>query len=78
MGWYLNSLTYSVLICGVLRKRDDERGKELMCSLWETMKDEEDHSVNSAAFSNIIDSLCREGFLMWFLRFQKICHKGRM
>ncbi|KAF2317471.1 hypothetical protein GH714_022591 [Hevea brasiliensis] len=57
-----NSLTYSVLIRGVLRQRDVEHGKELMCDLWETMTDEEDHSVNSAAFSNIIDSLCREGF----------------
>lgn len=73
-----NSLTYSVLICGVLRQRDAERGKELMCGLWETMKDEEDHSVNSAAFSNIIDSLCREGFFNEVFKLQKIRHKGRM
>ncbi|KAM7267743.1 hypothetical protein ACFE04_009909 [Oxalis oulophora] len=58
-----NSLTYSVLIRGVLKKRDVTYGLELMKQLWEHMKCEEDLSVNNAAFLNVIDSLCREGFV---------------
>ncbi|XP_040997736.1 pentatricopeptide repeat-containing protein At3g18020 isoform X1 [Juglans microcarpa x Juglans regia] len=57
-----NSLTYSVLIGGVLQRRDIERGRELMCELWEKMRDEEDLSVRNAAFANLVDSLCKEGF----------------
>ncbi|GKV11392.1 hypothetical protein SLEP1_g22655 [Rubroshorea leprosula] len=57
-----NSLTYSVLIRLVFRRRDVEYGRELMRKLWERMKDENDPSLNTAAFANLIDSLCREGF----------------
>ncbi|KAJ6295121.1 hypothetical protein OIU76_023091 [Salix suchowensis] len=56
-----NSLTYSLLIRGVLRKRDIERGRELMHVLFQVMRYEEDQSVNSAAFANLVDCLCREG-----------------
>ncbi|KAA8541346.1 hypothetical protein F0562_025309, partial [Nyssa sinensis] len=56
-----NSLTYSILIRGVLRKRNVEHGRELMGKLWQTMVDEDDPSVNNAAFANLIDSLCHEG-----------------
>ncbi|AES79623.1 PPR containing plant-like protein [Medicago truncatula] len=57
-----NSMTYSVLIRGFLRGRDFESGRELMCKLWERMKMEDELSVNVAAFANLIDSLCKEGF----------------
>ncbi|KAM2487769.1 hypothetical protein ACFX1W_039657 [Malus domestica] len=57
-----NSLTHSVMIRGVLRQRDVERAKELMGKLWEIMKGEDDDTVKSAAFGNLIDSMCREGF----------------
>lgn len=57
-----NPLTYSVLIGGVLRRRDLQYGKELMGKLWESMSNETVCSVKAAAFSNLIDSLCREGF----------------
>ncbi|KAJ4834911.1 hypothetical protein Tsubulata_032565, partial [Turnera subulata] len=57
-----NSLTWSLLIRGVLRKRDLERGKVLMSELWERMKSERDRSVNNAAFANLVDCLCSEGF----------------
>ncbi|GLU07798.1 hypothetical protein SLE2022_247450 [Rubroshorea leprosula] len=57
-----NSLTYSVLIRWVFRRRDVEYGRELMPKLWERMKDENDLSLNTAAFANLIDSLIREGF----------------
>ena len=57
-----NSVTYSVLIGGVLRERDLEGGRELMCRLWERMSVEVEDSVKTAAFANLVDSLCREGF----------------
>ncbi|XP_010912296.1 uncharacterized protein [Elaeis guineensis] len=57
-----NSLTYSVLIKGVLRKRRVDEARELMMELWLKMEEEKDPLVNSAAFANLIDSLCREGF----------------
>ena len=58
-----NSLTYSVLIRGVLCKRDIEFGySSLLAKLWETMADEDDgHLVNHAAFTNLISTLCQEG-----------------
>lgn len=63
-GIWPNSLTYSVLVCGFLRKREIGRGKELMGEMWQVMNDEVDEdkdSTRSAAFSNVIDSLCVEG-----------------
>ncbi|KAL5976678.1 hypothetical protein ACLOJK_021011 [Asimina triloba] len=58
-----NSLTYSILVRGVLRKRKVEEGKELMGKLWQRMLDEQDPpTVNNAAFANLVDALCREGF----------------
>ncbi|GKV09427.1 hypothetical protein SLEP1_g20932 [Rubroshorea leprosula] len=57
-----NSLAYSVLIRWVFRRRDVEYGRELMRKLWERMKDENDPSLNTVVFANLIDSLCREGF----------------
>ncbi|XP_062029103.1 pentatricopeptide repeat-containing protein At3g18020 [Rosa rugosa] len=57
-----NSMTYSVLIRGVLRKRDIGGAMELMGRLWDTMKGEDDTLVKNAAFSNLIDSMCREGY----------------
>ena len=33
-----------------------------MGKLWEIMKGEDDATVKSAAFGNLIDSMCREGF----------------
>ncbi|KAF7112534.1 hypothetical protein RHSIM_RhsimUnG0220600 [Rhododendron simsii] len=56
-----NALTYSVLVRGILRQRKFERGKELMGNLWQKMINENDSSVNNAAFANIIESLCHEG-----------------
>lgn len=57
-----NSMTYSVLIRGVLRKRDVEGARELMGKLWERMRVEVEPAVKNAAFVNLVDSLCREGF----------------
>ncbi|CAL5192386.1 unnamed protein product [Lathyrus oleraceus] len=57
-----NSMTYSTLIRGFLRERDLEGGRELMCKLWERMNLEVELVVKVAAFANLIDSLCKEGF----------------
>ncbi|KAK8963453.1 Pentatricopeptide repeat-containing protein [Platanthera guangdongensis] len=57
-----NSLTYSVLIRWLMRNKRIKEGKELMTKLWLRMREEEDTTVNSASFSNLIDSLCVEGF----------------
>ncbi|KAL6183281.1 hypothetical protein ACLB2K_044692 [Fragaria x ananassa] len=57
-----NSMTYSVLISGVLRKRDIRGAVEMMGKLWEAMKGEDDTLVKNAAFSNLIESMCREGY----------------
>ncbi|KAF8022576.1 hypothetical protein BT93_F0172 [Corymbia citriodora subsp. variegata] len=57
-----NSLTYSALVGGFLRWRDGERAREFTVRLWEVMKCEEDSFVSNAAFADLIDSLCREGF----------------
>ncbi|KAJ7975225.1 Pentatricopeptide repeat-containing protein [Quillaja saponaria] len=72
-----NSLTYSIVIRGVLMKRDVERGRELICKLWEKMKDEEDWSLNNAAFANLIESLCREGFLQEVFRIAEDFPQGK-
>ncbi|CAH9082792.1 unnamed protein product [Cuscuta europaea] len=56
-----NPLTYSTLIQGVLRNREVEEGNALIGNLWKVMAIEEDIHVNTAAFANVIDSLCREG-----------------
>ncbi|KAL3343504.1 hypothetical protein AABB24_027171 [Solanum stoloniferum] len=57
-----NALTYSALIRGILRKRDIDHGKQLIGKLWGVMRTEEDMHVNNAAFCNVINCLCREGF----------------
>ncbi|KAL4197563.1 hypothetical protein AMTRI_Chr04g188880 [Amborella trichopoda] len=60
-----NSLTYSVLLSGVLQKgKLDEIGRELMGRLWKQMAIdvERDPSINTAAFANLVEALCREGF----------------
>ncbi|CAL9066300.1 pentatricopeptide repeat-containing protein At3g18020-like [Musa acuminata AAA Group] len=57
-----NSLTHSVLIKAVLRKRRVDEGREMLVELWRKMQDEREPSVNGAAFANLIDALCREGF----------------
>ncbi|KAK7374003.1 hypothetical protein VNO80_07426 [Phaseolus coccineus] len=44
------------------RKRDVEGGRELMCRLWEMMSVNAEDSVKTAAFANLVDFLCREGF----------------
>lgn len=62
MGVVPNSLTISVLLGGVLRSRDTQCAKELMNQLWEKMRHDYDSSVNCAAFANVMDSLCGEGF----------------
>ncbi|RVW52095.1 Pentatricopeptide repeat-containing protein [Vitis vinifera] len=72
-----NSLTYSVLLKGVLCKRDVERGRELMCKLWQKMMDENDPSVNNAAFANLIDSLCKEGFFLEVFRIAEDMPQGK-
>jgi len=54
-----NSVTYSVLIRGVLWERDVEGGRELICRLWEMMSVEAEDSVKTAAFANLVGSLCR-------------------
>ncbi|KAI3689371.1 hypothetical protein L2E82_47326 [Cichorium intybus] len=57
-----NSLTYSVLIRGALHKRDIELYTSLLQKLWTTMADENhNQTVNHAAFSNLIYTLCQEG-----------------
>nr|GMC69179.1 pentatricopeptide repeat-containing protein At3g18020 [Ipomoea batatas] len=72
-----NAFTYSILICGVLRKRDIEKGKSLIGNLWEVMIGEEDTHVNTAAFSNVIDCLCREGLLHEVFRIAKDMPQGK-
>lgn len=57
-----NALTYSTLIRGMFRKRDLEQGKVLMVKLWVVMEDELDQDLKNAAFGNLINSLCQEGF----------------
>ncbi|XP_016484516.1 uncharacterized protein LOC107805054 [Nicotiana tabacum] len=57
-----NALSYSALIRGVLRKRDVDYGKQLIRKLWDVMLTEEDMHVQNAAFCDVINSLCREGF----------------
>ncbi|XP_026658841.2 pentatricopeptide repeat-containing protein At3g18020 [Phoenix dactylifera] len=72
-----NSLTYSVLIKGVLRKRRLDEARELMMELWPKMEEEKDPSVNSAAFANLIDSLCREGFIHEVFRIAEEMPQGK-
>ncbi|GAB2275164.1 hypothetical protein Dimus_009927 [Dionaea muscipula] len=56
-----NSLTISVLLGGVLRAREIEQGHQLLNELWGRMKEDDDSNTNHAAFSNLVDILCREG-----------------
>ncbi|XVF09475.1 hypothetical protein REPUB_Repub07fG0096500 [Reevesia pubescens] len=77
-GVFPNSLTYSVLIGGVFRKRDVAYGTELMDKLWERMKDEKDNpAVNAAAFANLIDCLCREGYFNEVFRIVESMPQGK-
>ncbi|OMO57433.1 hypothetical protein COLO4_35387 [Corchorus olitorius] len=77
-GVFPNSLTYSVLIRGVFRKRDVAYGVELMGKLWERMKDEkEDPAVKAAAFANLIDCLCREGYFNEVFRIAESMPQGK-
>ncbi|KAI5660267.1 hypothetical protein M9H77_29060 [Catharanthus roseus] len=57
-----NTLTHSVLVRGTFRKRDLEKGKLLMERLWKVMEGEKDQDLNNAAFGNVINCLCQEGF----------------
>ncbi|XP_078440640.1 pentatricopeptide repeat (PPR) superfamily protein [Wolffia australiana] len=69
-----NSLTYSSLLKGVLRRRMVEEGRKMMELLWVKMEsankdeEEEDGSVKNAAFANLVDALCREGFFQELFR----------
>nr|GLL16770.1 pentatricopeptide repeat-containing protein At3g18020 [Ipomoea trifida] len=72
-----NAFTYSILIRGVLRKRDIEKGKALIGNLWEVMIGEEDMHVNTAAFSNVIDCLCREGLFHEVFRIAEDMPQGK-
>ncbi|KAF9592420.1 hypothetical protein IFM89_014910 [Coptis chinensis] len=72
-----NSLTYSIVLKGVLRTRDMESGKVLMEKLWERMTDEMDANVNSAAFSNLIYALCREGLFHEVFRIAEEMPQGK-
>lgn len=80
-GVLLNSLTLSVLIRGVLRKRRVDEGRELMVQLWAKMEEEEvkgdDPLVRSAAFANLIDSLCREGLFHEVFRIAEEMPQGK-
>ncbi|WOL03797.1 hypothetical protein Cni_G12517 [Canna indica] len=72
-----NSLTYSVLIKAVLRKRRVEEGRDLMVKLWKKMEGEGESSVNGAAFANLIDSFCREGFYHEVFRIAEEMPQGK-
>ncbi|KAI3768476.1 hypothetical protein L2E82_19188 [Cichorium intybus] len=57
-----NLLTYSVLISGALHNRDIKLYTSLLQKLWTTMADENhNQTVNHAAFSNLIYTLCQKG-----------------
>ncbi|KMZ67219.1 putative Pentatricopeptide repeat-containing protein [Zostera marina] len=64
-----NALTYTSLIKGILRCRRINEGRRLMGQLWKFMSEEDvgdsplPSTTNNAAFANIIDALCREGFI---------------
>ncbi|PKU64353.1 pentatricopeptide repeat-containing protein At3g18020 isoform X1 [Dendrobium catenatum] len=72
-----NSLTYSVFIRWLMRKKSVQEGKEMMGRLWITMQQEEDRAVNSAAFANLIDSLCVEGFFHEVFRIAEEMPQGK-
>ncbi|KAH7680671.1 Tetratricopeptide-like helical domain-containing protein [Dioscorea alata] len=72
-----NSLTYSVLLKGVLRQRRVEEAGELMRELWSRMALEKDSSVNSAAFANLVDALCLEGFFHEVFRIAEEMPQGK-
>ncbi|ONK77568.1 uncharacterized protein A4U43_C02F7960 [Asparagus officinalis] len=78
LGISPNSLTLSILIKGVFRKRRVEEGKELMVKLWAKMREEKNEhpSVKNAAFANLIDSLCREGFFHEVFRIAEAMPQG--
>ncbi|KAK9115310.1 hypothetical protein Syun_022107 [Stephania yunnanensis] len=61
-GVAANSMTYSVLLRGVLRGRGGGEWRELMEKVWEAMIDRREAGVNNAAFANVVDSLCKEGY----------------
>uniref|UniRef100_A0A803MVG6 Pentatricopeptide repeat-containing protein n=1 Tax=Chenopodium quinoa TaxID=63459 RepID=A0A803MVG6_CHEQI len=72
-----NSLTYSVLLGGVLGSGDTQRGKDLIIKLWEQMKNVINPSVNCAAFSNLMDSLCRVGLFHEIFQIAEDMPQGR-
>lgn len=72
-----NSLTYSVLIRWLMRKKNVQEGKEIMVRLWIRMQQEDDRAVNSAAFANLIDSLCLEGFFHEVFRIAEETPQGK-
>ncbi|KAK9091641.1 hypothetical protein Sjap_024818 [Stephania japonica] len=61
-GVEANSMAYSVLLRGVLRGRGGGEWRELMEKVWQSMIDRREMSVNNAAFANVVDSLCKEGY----------------
>ncbi|XP_057803115.1 pentatricopeptide repeat-containing protein At3g18020 [Salvia miltiorrhiza] len=56
-----NALAYCALLGVVLKRREFEKGKVLIGKIWEVMECTYEVKVNGAAFSNVIDCLCREG-----------------
>ncbi|KAM0939719.1 putative tetratricopeptide-like helical domain superfamily [Dioscorea sansibarensis] len=72
-----NCLTYSVLLKGFLRKRRVDEAGELMRELWSRMALEKDSSVGSAAFANLVDALCREGFFHEVFRIAEEMPQGK-
>ncbi|KAL2944619.1 hypothetical protein RDABS01_032966 [Bienertia sinuspersici] len=72
-----NSLTYSVLLSGALRSGDAQYEKELMVQLWGQMRNDDDPSVNCAAFANLMDSLCREGLFHQVFEIAEDMPQGR-
>ncbi|XP_022736940.1 pentatricopeptide repeat-containing protein At3g18020 isoform X3 [Durio zibethinus] len=61
-----------------LLKRDYAYAMELMNKLWERMKDvKDDPAVNAAAFANLIDCLCREGYFNEVFRIVESMPQGK-
>ncbi|KAG6433020.1 hypothetical protein SASPL_104624 [Salvia splendens] len=56
-----NAFAYCALLGVVLRKREFEKANVLIGKIWEVMESTFDVKINNAAFSNVIDYLCREG-----------------
>ncbi|KAJ0742299.1 putative tetratricopeptide-like helical domain superfamily [Helianthus annuus] len=61
-GVKANSLTFSVLIGGVVRNKGSEFESSLLVGkMWKSMDEEDDVLVNHAAFTNLINSFCQAG-----------------